>query len=134
MTGYYLVYYELHEIPWELPAAVRFKDEEAGTIFELGRGPYRVPRLASPTVSVRAGGARIETVNENYTLEGGTYFGVAVPVQLNAEKGAPLVEPAFEKLFQLSGDAARVVGLCLDQRAPLKKVAAYVRENREDSK
>ncbi len=131
-NGHYLAYYELHEIPWELLAAVRFKDEDAGTIFELGRGPYHVPRLASPKVSIRAGGARIETVNENYVLEGGTYFGIAVPVRLGDEKASATIEPGFDRLWQLTEDAARVVGLCLDQRIPLKQVAAYVKENRND--
>ncbi len=132
--GHYLAYYELHEIPWESPAPVRFKDNEDGTIFELGRGPYHVPRMASPTVVVHAGGARIETVNENYVLEGGTYFGMAVPVRLSEEKGSPLVEPGFEQLRRLTEDAARVVGLCLDQRIPLKLVAAYIKESRDNGK
>lgn len=134
MNGHYLAYYELHEIPWDRAAPVRFKDSESGTIFELGRGPYHVPRLASPTVSVRAGGARIETVNENYVLEGGTYFGMAVPIRLQSESGKPLLEPGFEKLWQVTEDAARVVGLCLDQRIPLRQVAAYVKESRENGR
>lgn len=133
-TGHYLAYFQPHEIPWELPAPVRFKDDEAETIFELGRGPYHVPRMASPTISVRAGGACIETVNENYVLEGGTYLGMAVPVRLSRERGAPLIEPPFEQLLQISDDAAKVVGLSLDQRVPLKKVAEYVRKTPEEGK
>jgi hypothetical protein len=132
--AHYFAYYELHEIPWEIPAPIRFKDDEAGTIFELGHGPYHIPRMASPTVSVRAGGARIETVNENYVLEGGTYFGMAIPARLIQEEGSPLIDPSFEKLHQGSDDAAKAVGLVLDQRIPLGKVAEYVRKNFKDDK
>lgn len=133
-SGHYLAYYELHKIPWELPAPVRFKDSDTGAIFELGRGPYNIPHLASPKTKIRAGGATLETKNDNYVLEGGTYFGVAIPVRLPESDRSPVVEPGFEELFRMSDDAARVIGLCLDQRTPLKRVAAYIRENRSDDK
>ena len=55
--AHYLAYDELHEIPWELPAPVRFKDSEGGTVFELGHGPCHVPPMASPTVVVRRRGS-----------------------------------------------------------------------------
>lgn len=128
-NGHYLAYYELHQIPWEVSAPVRFRDSDSGILYELGSGPYHIPRLASPTVTVRAGGALIETVNENYILEGGTYFGVAVPVRLRQETAGGAFEPSFDRLMQISDDAARAVGLCLDQRIPLKRVASYLRED-----
>lgn len=132
--AHYLAYYELHEIPWEIQAPVRFQDPDSGTIFELGHGPYHIPHLASPKVKLRAGGATLATFNDNYVLEGGTYFRVAIPVRLPAGNRSPRCEPGFEELFRMSDDAARVVGLCLDQRTPLKRVAAYIRQDRDKDK
>lgn len=88
--------------------------------------------MASPKSITAAGHARIETVNENYTLEGATYFALAIPIGVKGEGTAPEVSPDWDSLSQRADDAARTVGLCLDQRTPLKKVAEYVKITRDD--
>jgi len=128
MEAHYLAYFELHEIPWRLKNKVVFEERDTGMHFQIGKGPYVVPRMASPSSITVAGGARIETANETYTLEGSTYFGMVVPVSVEGDKDSlRKITPDWDELSRTTSDAAMTVGLCLDQRLPLKKVAAYVR-------
>ena len=125
-------YYELHEIPWKLKEAIKFEAKPSGIQFQLDQGPYRLPKMASPTVITRAGGARIETVNENFELEGKSYFGVAIPIDGEWSDRDPIVQKEWERVRQLADDTASVIGLCLSQRTGLKKVAEYVLEKKAD--
>ncbi|MBF8304468.1 MAG: Apea-like [Dehalococcoidia bacterium] len=59
---------------------------------------------------------------------------MAIPVRFPEGNRSPRCEPGFEELFRISDDAAHVVGLCLDQRTPLKRVAAYIRQDRDKDK
>jgi len=129
---HYLAYYQLHEIPWKLTQPIRLEGRPTGVQVQVGRGPYTIPKMANPTITPRAGGARVETVNDTYELEGDTYFGIAIPVEADLDKGAVIPQSEWDKLAQLADDCASVVGLCLNQRTGLSKVAEYVRENEND--
>ena len=133
-TTHYLAYYELHEIPWKLPDPLRWIDPELGIHLGIGRGPYHVPRMASPVVTTRAGGAAFETVNENYTLEGPTYFALALPWLADWPHDSFAPEHEWDRVSQAADDMAGIVGLCLNQRLGLKRVAAYVKETRDDGR
>ena len=133
-TTHYLAYYELHEIPWKLQDPLRWTDPELGIHLELGRGPYRVPRMASPVVTTRAGGAAFETVNENYTLEGPTYFALALPWSADWPHESPGPEHEWDRVSRAADDMAGIAGLCLNQRLRLKRVAAYLKETRDDGR
>lgn len=128
-AAHYLAYYELHEIPWKIDEAIKLEARDLGIQLQVGRGPYTIPRMASPTVVTRAGGARIETVNENLVLEGGTYFGIAIPVTTEWRENQSLPQTEWDRLSQLADDAACTVGLCLNQRRGTKKVAEYIHES-----
>ncbi len=124
MKGHYLAYYQLHEIPWEITPPIKFRDSNTGIQFELSKGPFQLPRMAAPEVIIRAGGARVSMVNENFTIEGDDYLAIAIPVTINEPKNS--LEPSQLELLQTSDDIAATVGLSLDQRAQLKKLASYV--------
>lgn len=131
-TTHYLAYYELHEIPWKLPDALRWSDPELGIHMGIGRGPYHVPRMASPVVTTRAGGAAFETVNENYTLEGPTYFALALPWLADWPRESFAPQHEWDRVSRAADDMAGIVGLCLNQRLGLKRAAAYLKETRDD--
>ena len=133
-TRHYLAYYELHEIPWKIPDPLRWIDPELGIHLGIGRGPYHVPRMASPVVTTRAGGAAFETVNENYTLEGPTYFALALPLLADWSHDSFAPEHEWDRVSRAADDMAGIVGLCLNQRLRLKRVAAYVKETRDDGR
>jgi len=124
---FYLAYYELHEIPWKLKDKIIFQDKKTGAQFQIGRGPYHIPLMASPEVKTRAGGATISTKNDSYVLEGGTYFGAAIPLLPEGEPYVSISLAEWDRLGQMADDAASCVGLCFDQRVSLKKVAEYIR-------
>lgn len=136
-TGYYLAYYELHEIPWELELAegqrIRWMDDETGEVCELSHGPFYIPGMVLPEIRTRAGGATIEAVNDSRKLEGGTYFAVQLAVSMTAI-GKPVTEPKLPVLTQRADDLAASVGLALDQRLPLKKITGFVKHIGEDGK
>ena len=127
---HFLTYYELHDIPWRLTENVRLKDSETSLQVEIGRGPYIVPRMASPIEKTMAGGATMSTVNENYTLEGHTYVGVDLPLEAGVSLG--LFDPLWNELRGQADDIAATVSLCLGQRFSPKQVAQYTIELRED--
>ena len=132
-STYYFAYYELHEIPWKLIEAIKLEVRSSGIQLQVGRGPYIVPREASPTLITSAGGARAETIREEFTLEGGTYFGIAIPADdVGWPRNGPFPEDEWNKLSQYADDAASTVGLCLNQRRPLRKVAEYIRTDNKD--
>lgn len=125
-SAFHLAYYELHELPWLVAPPIKLRDETFGFQFELGVGPYWVPNEATPRTITVAGGARIETVHENYQLEGGTFFGVAAPIEWE------LPGNAWESSSTWADDCAGIVGLCLNQRFALKKRAEYVSRREPD--
>ena len=131
-TAHYLAYYELHEIPWRLTEPVRLTAPDQGIVIEIGRGPYHVPRLASPVVTTRAGGAGFETINENYTLEGRTYFALALPWQAEWPPDRMAPQQEWDRVARTADDMAGIVGLCLNQRLGLKQVGAYLKETRDE--
>ncbi|MFC1978580.1 hypothetical protein ACFLVP_01165 [Chloroflexota bacterium] len=71
---YYRAYFQLHDIHWELKEPIKLILNPTGIIIELGNGPYRVPKMASPIAITKAGSTTIEFPNEIETLEGKTYF------------------------------------------------------------
>ncbi len=131
VDGHYIAYLELHEIPWEVEGEVRFQTQASSGLVGLGRGPYTVPRFASPTVTIRAGGSVISTANENYTLEGETYVSVALPIESGADGLFIAANQEWPGLARLAEDVASTVSLCLRQRTPPKKVAEYVLKYKE---
>ena len=130
---HYLAYYELHELPWKLNDNIRYQDTDSGLVFELGRGPYRVPKMASPNVVTLAGGARIETVHDTYVLEGQTFVGVAIPVDVDGDNPSP-ASIEWDQLREQADDLANTVSLCLQQRTAPKRVAEYILRQRDDGK
>ena len=126
-NAWYLAYFELHEIPWKQADAVKLIRNSDGAQFQIGRGPYKVPDMAVPDVTTRAGGALIQMRGpEVHTIEGGHYFGVALPVEYPWQSGGPL-DPRWDALVQEAEDAAAVVSFCLKQRFAPRRIADFIR-------
>lgn len=121
LAGYFLSYYELHEISWNIKGPVRLQDAVHGTQFHIGTGPFWIPDMASARIRTHAGGATLEAVNDITKLEGGTFFGIGRPVSSDS------ASIPWNEFKVWADDCAALVGLCLNQRFALQKRAQYVK-------
>ena len=99
--------------PSGLPGEISGRDDLDATIFSLSA--HLLPHLWSPL-----------SRDLSKILEGETYFEVAIPV--TRWMGRSISQEDWTKLSEFAGDMASVVGLCLNQRTVLKKVAEYASE------
>jgi len=132
-SPYYFAIYELHEIPWKISEPISLISQPNMVHFKISQGPITVPNAASPTVTTKAGGFSVSTKHELLELEGHTFLEVAIAIDdIDWPVQRTMPKEEWNELRMFSDDAAATVGLCLNQRRPLQKVAEYAGENDQD--